>query len=280
MIKIDTHFHPNLYFFFRFLTRWKVRSIWQKFKKFGLDAVIVTEHSFKRPVSAYRYLLKHKPHDAKTQLIPGVEVLTKEYCDLIVFSRDTYVYTRQDIMTPRYYTIQEVIDVVNKDPKLYGVIPHPMTFGNTWLQYHRDMDGITKDIQQIKMVEKYNPSFRLLKRLMEMTKLSKIFPKFYRRIHDIENFSGKYIPDETVILWGSDAHHCFDIGSYLAIDTVYKDYDDLFNIIVSGQYSRAFHYQKLNLYNSFCTIFKPLNIINENIVRFLKLYHTEFIQDE
>ncbi|MBI96784.1 hypothetical protein CL656_06535, partial [bacterium] len=92
MFRIDCHFHPNFSFLSKYKIKKKAKKIWSKFKDCKLDIVICSEHNFKKPKEAYFELMKYKPKDHNTLLLPGVEATTKEGIDIILFSDSPSFY--------------------------------------------------------------------------------------------------------------------------------------------------------------------------------------------
>lgn len=131
-IKVDYHFHPNLPlflpFFKAYLSNKRARAIWNEFTKHKLDAVLISEHAYKNPRKTFEILEKNKPKNAKTQIIPAIEVLTKESTDVIVFAKNKKdIYYYPELLTPRGLSMKELVSLINKDPLLYGIVVHPYT---------------------------------------------------------------------------------------------------------------------------------------------------------
>jgi len=124
-MRIDCHFHPNFSFFSKFLIKSKAKKIFKQFTKHKLDAVIVTEHVFKKPYQSFKRLKQLQPKDSKTMLIPGVEAVTKEGIDVIVFSATEYIYEKKEIMTTWCLSIKDLLKQVSQDKNLHAIIPHP-----------------------------------------------------------------------------------------------------------------------------------------------------------
>jgi len=128
-IKVDMHFHPNLPKSDGKAIR-KARDWWAAFKKAGIDAVIVVEHAYKDPARAYRILLETKPKKAKTEIFPGLEALTSEGNDIVVFDETDKIFQHREICTPyELGTFQLIKKAKKAGYKCF--VPHPFTPGTT-----------------------------------------------------------------------------------------------------------------------------------------------------
>ncbi|HBY73640.1 MAG TPA: hypothetical protein DEG44_03045, partial [Candidatus Kerfeldbacteria bacterium] len=114
---VDYHFHPNLSKHDYFAKR-KCREIWRQFVRHGMNVVIVTEHVFKNPTRAYRLLLATRPPDASTIIFPGIEALTSEGIDLIVFAQTESLFAHRALMVPKQLSLIDMIRYVNAQPDL------------------------------------------------------------------------------------------------------------------------------------------------------------------
>jgi len=115
-LKVDYHFHPNLPSSSQRRQRRKARKIWQAFENENIDAAISTEHAYKEPEQSYHVMKQYK--QGETTLFPGVECLTTEGLEIIVFSRDESVYDYDDITEPYCTSLDRLIDLVNDDSRL------------------------------------------------------------------------------------------------------------------------------------------------------------------
>ena len=217
--RINTHFHPN---FGKFAKR-KAKKIWQKFAETKLDVVIVTEHAFRNPVRACKLLEYYKPENAKTRLIFGVEALTKEGIDVIVFAAGEYIFSQDDILKPYQLSFQELMTRVEQDIKLHMIITHPYIPSKSALCRHVSDQEIQELIAQCNVVEKYNAAFLALQQgLSHSPRWKKIAskmikPSVHREIQNSMNLPTENISETVTCLGGGDEHHVRDIGSYLEV---------------------------------------------------------------
>jgi len=227
MIRIDTHFHPN---FLRSLPNKigrerQAKKIWKSIQKHKLDALIVTEHVFKYPALSYKTLLEHTPKGAKTYLIPWVEALTKEWIDVLVFCKDTYIYTCEEIMTAEKLTFDEMIEYINNDERLYWVVTHPFILSTTWLIHHFPEEKILEASKKLGIIEKHNPAFVTMKQVLQKSifKNFKIIKHLIQKFEKVENVPEKHYTKETIIFWWSDAHNPNDLWDYTILKSKSDD---------------------------------------------------------
>jgi len=236
-IKVDYHFHPNLALYMpvfrRILSGQKAKAIWKSFKKNDLSVVVITEHAYKHPKKSFEILEANKPQDATTLILPGIEVLTKEGTDMIVFAKDKNdIYCHQKLLTPWELTTAELIEFIKNHPKLRGIVTHPYTPGATGILNNNGLELTKIAIKEMKLLEVHNCAMITLRKLFELTKLNKILKRKYARVVNTENAPRELIQEDTVITGGSDAHHVYEIGDYMEINMEYiNNTDYLFDAI-------------------------------------------------
>lgn len=267
MLRIDTHVHPNLKLFSRYLTRRKARKMWQAFTNHHLDAVIVAEHAFKQPVQAFRAMKRYRPKSARTHLIPGVEALTKEGIDVIVFSRDEYIFQQKDILTPYKLSFEELVSRIEQDDRLYGVVTHPFILSETGIIAHYGVDRIREAITRLKFIEAHNMCVWYLRVAFEQLGLSTRLVNLYRSFCVTEDVP-RDIVGSGIVFGGSDAHHPWDNGSHLQVHTQHTGlYNAVFDALITSTHRRSFVVHKpdsvllLSLVTSFITA--PLEIMKK-----------------
>lgn len=232
MIAIDSHFHPNFPLFSSFLTKRKANAIWKAFQKHGLSLVLVTEHAYKNPQKSYIELLRHRPDNHQTFLVPGIECLTSEGIDMIAFSRKPdEIFSHKKLMTPYGLSITGMVDYIASHDDLYGIVVHPHTPGTTSIARIGGIDVTLNAIKTLGFLEKHNCSMNVLKHVMKKTGLFRVFKKKFSQISETA-IAPEYLQIEAKIMTcGSDAHAPSDIGDYMGIDVPYKnDYEYLFSM--------------------------------------------------
>jgi hypothetical protein len=220
VIRVDSHFHPNINFLLPERLKQKhVSRFWREFDRNNLDAVFISEHSYKHPARSYQYMKRYRPKGAKTMLVPAVEALTKEGMDVIVFSRDEHVYSRKDILTPYGLTMDLLLKRVCEDHRLFAIIPHPFIPCSTGLMHHRKREETKDCIRRAHFVEKYNASLRPLQHLICVWKLQRFFRRKIHQLMNTANVPSAMIDKGVIVFGGSDAHRWWDIGTHLLIHT-------------------------------------------------------------
>jgi len=246
MLRVDCHFHPNFPFFLgKYAVRSRARKIWAAFKKRRLDAVIVSEHAFKYPSRSFQTLMRNRPPGHPTQLIPAVEALSREGIDMIVFSRDGYVFTHKDIITPYRLSIRQLVARVHRDPRLYGVIAHPCILSDSGILHHYSERTTRRAEREARGAEKYNASLAATLAVITALHIRKLLRRTVTRIRETSCLPARLTPRGVMLLGGSDAHHVWDLGSCLLIHARRPaTYDRLFRILVSPRFRRTFSWRR------------------------------------
>ncbi len=215
-MRIDCHFHPNFSLFSKYLTKSKANKIFKQFAKHKLDAVIVTEHVFKKPYQSFKRLKQLQPKDSKTMLIPGVEAVTKEGIDVIVFSATDYIYEKKEIMTTWCLSLKDLLSQVAKDKKLHAIIPHPFLPNQQGLFKAIGYKEAKKILKEINLFEKHNDCFTPLIDFLHSTKLEQLLPNLQKKLKKVHTAQIS-LPPNVLQTGGSDAHHSWNIGSHLKL---------------------------------------------------------------
>ncbi|MEK7218510.1 MAG: hypothetical protein AAB728_03525, partial [Patescibacteria group bacterium] len=218
MIRVDTHFHPNFSFWLpEILIRRRSRKIWDTFRKRKLDVVFVAEHAYKHPRRSYETLLRCRPKGVRTAIIPAVETVSREGIDMIVFSKDGSVYGKRDILTPFKLPIERLVQRIHADPRLFGVIPHPYAPSRTGFLRSRPPSLLLKEEDVLRFAEKFNGALLSTRHILLFLHLTRLFNRMFKRISRTMCVPARMTPRGITILGGSDAHHVWDLGSYLCI---------------------------------------------------------------
>ena len=276
MIRADCHFHPNFPFFLpEFFVRRHARKLWKTFQKRKLDTVFVAEHAFKLPLRSYRTLLRERPEKARTVLIPAVEALSKEGIDMIVFSRDQYVYTQKDIITPYRLTIGQLVTRVRQDRRLYGVIPHPFAPSDSGILRHESERDARREERTLHFVEKYNASLAALEQFLSAMHLTRLLRRLSLQAKNTTRLPVRMIPRGMIFLGGSDAHHVWDMGSCLLIHAPKpRDERRMFRALISPKHKRTFFWRR-HRHPLYSMVSDGVTAFREHLMRKLKLFHVE-----
>jgi len=276
MIKVDTHFHPN---FLRTRDKErKAKKIREKFEQVGLDAVIVAEHAYKKAQHAFEFLLQHKPLNSKTHLIPGVEVLTEEWADMIVFSQNPDIYQKHSKLTiPRSFSISWLVEYIGMHDDIFWIITHPFTLSKSAIANHISVDRLKEITKKIKLVERHNACLRDLRIMFEQSGFHKVFKKIHEKSILTESCPCYYDEcGEVVCLTWSDAHHIDDIWTYSLINTngsCKSNYNDLFQAVVNHNHPREAVFQLKNRFQMLRSLARNgFTSLSEAFIEKLRLY--------
>ncbi len=279
MIKVDTHFHTNFFFLSEKLTARKAKAVWKEWLEQDFDAVILTEHAFKNPVKSYLTLMAHRPKGAKTHIIPGVECVTKEGIDVIIFSKDTYVYLQKDILKPYSIPVEELHRRIMDDDQLYGVVTHPFILSDTGLAFHKDEEFIKKAIGDLRILEKHNSTLYPIEKTVRTLYLHKILKRLVNRLNKIDNVPDEFVTEEIAIFGGSDAHFPRDIGPHLKINIKCRNYDEIFEALVSSTVDREFINESPNSFPApIYMIYNGVTTLLESIKKRGRFYRPDYLQ--
>lgn len=217
MVRIDYHVHPN-FGPSRTRARRKAEKWWRHFAKHNLHAVVITEHAYKYPEETFRFLEKEKPEDSTTEVFPGVEALTKEGIDLVVFAETPQeMYRPSRLLRPYGLSYEDAVHEIT-ERGLSAYVTHPSTFGTTSLVRHKGQNFAREMIARLGAVERHNSAFIDLSAFLDR------FPRFLLGwlLDDLEERSTtpSHLYDAAPLrFWagGSDAHHPFELGSYVEV---------------------------------------------------------------
>ncbi|MEM7012831.1 MAG: hypothetical protein AAF585_15255 [Verrucomicrobiota bacterium] len=214
---VDYHFHPN----FNFRAKQKriiqrCERIWNAFELAELDVVICSEHAWKRPADSWHLLMKHKPKYARTILLPGVEVLTSEGIDIVVFGHcpswyaDTHL---NECLEPFSTPLEQVINRVTAANDATGFIPHPYTAGKTGVIKHYGREGSRDLAARLGAIETSNNAFADTLTFTDNL-IGEVFKKTQRKMVLTQQIDDEFSDDLDLdfVAVGSDAHCPKEIG--------------------------------------------------------------------
>ncbi|MDP3970960.1 MAG: hypothetical protein Q8P90_04650 [bacterium] len=279
-ILVDYHFHPNLSKNDNW-ARHKCKAIWHEFVAKKMDVVVITEHVFKNPARAFRLLQETKPKDTTTLIFPGIEALTKEGVDFIVFAKDTTIYDHQKIMVPKQLDVFEMINYLKKYPSLFGSIAHPYGLGNSGIIHQIGLEKSLAAINLLGGVEVSNVCFRGSQKFFDYFKLSKIFKEKRQRSEWVSKFPNKFydINKMNLITGGSDAHVIVEIGSGLKVPIKNKATRSEIFKAISHNKSTTVKETDERLY-LWLGLYKIYSVILESLTKALRLYEGKVYQQD
>ena len=211
---VDYHFHPNFKFGRREAKR--ARRIWDAFEEHDLGVVIVSEHAWKRPRESYELLESLRPPGAKTVLLPGVEVLTREGLDIVVFAQDGAWYREpglSPLLDPYRLGVEESIELVCNRPDLAAFLPHPYTRGTTGAVEYFGEAHAASLVGRLGGVEVsnncYDDCLKIIGRLC-----SRVLPDTHRRMSLTQQIAEDFLASTGAGFFahGSDAHFPGELG--------------------------------------------------------------------
>jgi len=265
-IKIDYHFHPNLPKNEKKANK-KCKKIWNFFENKKLNAVLITEHSYKNPKRAFVLMKKHKP--SNLFCFPGIECITKEGIDIIVFSSDENIYNYKELMSFNL-SYFDLINFVNSKENLYSFITHPHTLGLTSVINKLGNKHYLKSLNLVNAVEISNGAFDNLFFLIDTYPFKIIFKSKIEKIKKLKNLPQSEYPLRTKFLAaGSDSHHIEEIGNSYEIEAELDQLDSnkLFDLIVNNQGKGKIYYDSSKGFSLFLLIKSGLTSLVEFIIK-------------
>jgi len=264
-ICVDYHFHANLPKDDKKAEK-HIKEYWKWLDESGIDVVLSTEHVYKNPKRAFEFLNKFKPENKV--VIPGMEYVTKEGVDIIVFSKDEKIYDYSELKTFSM-TLDKFLDFVATNEDLYTFVTHP---------YLKSKTGIVKNLGYKKfqeVLERVNAleviSGNALKQKLFKFYLLNLFSKSNFCFKQKINFPNKkfYISREdydpkkiSFIAVGSDAHQFGEVGNCLKLK---YDGGDVFERLVNSKDGEIFvRPRRHNLKSLFLA---PYIILNESWIK-------------
>ena len=265
-IKIDYHFHPNLPKNGDRANE-KCKRICAQFEKKKIDAVIITEHAYKNPKRAFNLLKKHKPNSLFC--FPGIECVTKEGIDIIVFSKNETIYDYEELKTfqSSYF---DLISFVNSKKDLYAFVTHPHTLGLTSVINKLGSDAYFKSLNLLNAVEISNGAFDNLFFIINHFPFSIFFISKLEKIKKTKNLLKSEYPLKIKFLAvGSDAHHIEDIGNcyQLESDLSSLNEDNVFKLVTNNKGKGRIYYDNSKSFNFWLLIKTGLTSLNEFIIK-------------
>ena len=265
-INIDYHFHANISFFDSFAKR-KCKRIWDKFKKENIQVVISTEHAYKNPSRAFKFLNMLKPEGF--YCFPGVECITKEGVDIIVFSDNEKIYKYKEL-EPFKLSYFDLIDFVKSKGDLYSFVTHPHTIGLTSVINKLGFDAYKKSLSLLNAVEISNGAFDNLIILIKNLRLTSLLSNYTKKIEKTRNLPKSEYPSTINFLAvGSDAHHVEEIGNCYEIDLNNKllNSKNVFDLVIMNHGKGKILFDKNNSFNFYLLIKTACTVLSEFIIK-------------
>lgn len=277
---VDYHFHPNLSKHDYFAKR-KCREIWRQFARHGMNVVIVTEHVFKNPMRAYRLLLAARPADASTIIFPGIEALTSEGIDVIVFAETESLFTHRALMVPKQLSLMEMIRYVTTHSELVGSLAHPALLGHSGSERQIGKVRTIAAIRALGRVEVANACFKGSKLLLDVLQLDHVLKSTRAMMQRTSQLPQDYydFPEVEFFTGGSDAHVVVEIGSGLHVPDVPPDDRAAVFTAVSQNRSSTFLETKVQL-RPYLALYKMYSVAKEALIKAFRLYEGRLYQND
>jgi predicted metal-dependent phosphoesterase TrpH len=277
---VDYHFHPNLSKY-DWLAKRRCLKIWREFARQQVDVIVVTEHVFKNPPRAYRLLLETRPTDSRTVLFPGVEALTSEGIDMIVFAESDVIYEHQKLMVPKQLSELDMVAYIRQHPELTGSIAHPAMFAHAGSERRVGKTQTITAIRQLGGAEIANSCFKGFVVVMRKFRLENILRKKRKQIARVIQLPDEYYKYPEVVLYtgGSDAHSLDEIGSGIQMPNVpLTDRPAVYRAIRTNQ-STEFVTRAFGIHPYFAFI-KLASVIQESLIKAFRLYEGKLYQND
>ena len=229
-----------------------------------------------QPRQSFELLQYSRPTNAKTILIPAIEILTREGVEFIAFAENPeYLYHQRDIMTPYKLTAEEFVNRVASEapPQLNGIVIHPCTPGSTSVVRKCGEQFTKQAIQKLKMIEKHNCCLSTTQHLIEKLRLKNVWKTKYEQLCKTLNAPESLIETTDVVRTaGSDAHFPWEMGDYMEFEeSVPQDRNALISILTTK--SGTFH-ERTNK-PIIGIIIGTLTVIREYLTKKLHLYRID-----
>ncbi|USN45621.1 MAG: hypothetical protein H6502_00630 [Candidatus Woesearchaeota archaeon] len=211
--RVDYHMHPNLP---RNDARAykRAKRYWSVLQQLSINVIMVTEHVYKHPQRAYAVMNQTKPRNCF--VFPGMEYLTKEGVDILLYAKDESLYTYPELK-PKNLTCEELIAFANTHA-LVAIIAHPRILGTTSYINTKGYDAYTKDANKFAGVEIANEVFSGIPFASKL--LQFLFPLQIKKMQQTMHLPRSDYPKHPQLLTaGSDAHHSWGLGTYVLIRT-------------------------------------------------------------
>ncbi|MAG07917.1 hypothetical protein CMO89_00420 [Candidatus Woesearchaeota archaeon] len=219
-LRIDYHFHPNLPKNNQRALK-KCRYWWEKLKENNIQCLIITEHSYKNPRRAFELMDKARPKGFFC--FPGMEYITKEGIDIIVFSDTPKIYGL-DELKPFRLKYNDLVDFVLSKKNLFAFVTHPYILGTTSVIRNLNRKDYTKAVNLLGAVEISNSVYDNLEIIMKKIPFNIIFKQKLENIKKTRDLpKSDYPKDIKFLAAGSDATYTQELGNCFEIDLPKKE---------------------------------------------------------
>lgn len=216
----------------------KVKAVYRRCRQLGINALLITEHSYKSPRRAFDYMRSALPKGF--YLFPGLEYITRDQIDIIVFSRSEEIYDYPEL-TSFTLSFEELVAFVNKKDELEAFVTHPFTLGGTGIVKRKGISFARAMVEKLGAVEVSYDVFAPLRRVVETKNWTRsLFKKFLYKVSLNENFPVEFYPRRCKFFAvGSDAHHVKQIGTCCELEVDCCEPEAVFAAILNNRFPRV-----------------------------------------
>ena len=205
MLTFDLHFHANIHRLPNRNKRLRLQKIHWYLKKYELDFLASTEHSYKNPLEAYQRLADTTA-DLKTSIIPGVESVSSEGIDIIYLYRDEdHLKWALDQFQSFNWTIRDVLNI-SRDTDAISIIPHPFHIGRTSAGNILSKRAYKQLLKMADYVEIHNGSALTIDKRLSASRTKQFFEKTQLKLDKTLNLPLSDRGNDLGWSIGSDAH--------------------------------------------------------------------------
>jgi len=207
--------------------------------------VLSTEHVYKNPKRAFEFMKKFQPEGVL--VVPGMEYVTKEGVDIIVFSKSESIYSYKELF-PLEMTLNEFLDFVDNHNDLYTFLTHPYLKSKTGIVHnlgYKKFQDFLKRVNALEVISGNALKQKIFKYYLETFYYTEK-KGFQQKINTPEGEyfieRGDYNP-ETInfIAVGSDAHQFGEVGNHLILKFNKEfELDNVFKRIIDSRDGEIF----------------------------------------
>ncbi len=181
MLTFDLHFHANIHRMPARIKHLRLQKIQWYLKRFELDFLASTEHSYKKPLEAYQRLAEVAA-DLRTEIIPGVESVSSEGIDIIyLFSNEDHLRWALGQFRTFEWSARDVATIA-ADTGALTVVPHPFHLGRTSAGNVLSRSGYDDLLSMSDYVEIHNGSALTMDSRLAASRAGQLFGKTRHRL--------------------------------------------------------------------------------------------------
>lgn len=206
MPTFDLHFHANIHKMPERNKRIRLLKIRQHLKRYGLNYLASTEHSYKQPLEAYQRLAEVCA-DIETTVIPGVEAVSSEGIDIIYLYRDeSHLASALKQYKTLGWSIRDVAHIAQETDAI-TVIPHPFHIGRTSAGNILSSRAYDQLLTQADYVEIHNGSALTMDERLSVSAVRNQFPLTQEKLDRTIDLPSEHRGSGLGWAVSSDAHY-------------------------------------------------------------------------